>query len=140
MAWRVAKSLARLRDQVNKKWPKRRTQNDGTIGDEAHQSNTSDHNPWVKDGSKGVVTALDITHDPANGCDAGKIAEAIRSSEDPRVKYIIWNRRICSFQKVGTAKAWTWRKYTKKNPHTEHVHISVRSMKEQYDATEPWKL
>lgn len=140
MAWRLAKSLAALRKQVNEKWPDRKKQNDGTIGDEKHQSSASDHNPWVKDGAKGVVTALDITHDPGSGCDAGTIAEAIRASEDPRVKYIIWNRRICSFQKVGNTKAWGWRKYTKKNPHTEHVHVSVRSIKEKYDSTAAWKI
>ena len=140
MAWRVAKSLATLRTQVNEKWPNRKKQNDGTIGDEKHKSRSSDHNAWVEDGKTGVVTALDITHDKASGCDAGKIAEAIRASEDPRVKYIIWNKKICNFQKVGNAKPWAWRKYTGTNPHTEHVHISVRSMKEEYDSTAKWTI
>ena len=66
--WRVAKSLLLLRNQVNRKAPNRSKVSDGTIGDKAHQSQNSDHNAWVKDGSVGVVTALDITHDPTDGC------------------------------------------------------------------------
>lgn len=140
MAWRVAKSLKTLLDHVNAKWPNRLKGKDGTIGDEKHKSKKSDHNAWVIDGAKGVVTALDITHDPANGCDADAIAEAIRQSRDPRVKYIIWNKRICNFRAIGGKPAWTWRKYTGDNPHTEHVHISVRAIKEHYDGTAPWQV
>ncbi|HKV33547.1 MAG TPA: hypothetical protein VJP89_04485, partial [Pyrinomonadaceae bacterium] len=61
MAWRVAKSLLRLREQINELAPNRSKASDGTIGDAAHASRKSDHNPWVKDGSIGVVTAMDIT-------------------------------------------------------------------------------
>ena len=140
MAWRAAKSLLTLRKQLDAKAPKRKTGLDGTIGDEAHQSKASDHNPWVKDGAVGVVTALDVTHDPAGGCDANALAEAIRASRDPRVKYIIWNRRIANFRAIGSADAWQWRKYTGENPHTEHIHISVRSMKDKYDSEKAWAV
>src|SRR3954471_10134778 len=81
--WRVAKSLLKLRDQVNAKWPNRRKYDDGTIGDTSHQNRNSDHNPWV---DEGVVTAMDITHDPASGCDSYVLADTIRKSQDPRVK------------------------------------------------------
>ena len=70
MAWRVAKSLLKLRDQINAHAPKRSKKSDGYIGDAAHASRSSDHNPWVKDGKMGVVTAADFTHDPAGGFDA----------------------------------------------------------------------
>jgi hypothetical protein len=109
MAWRVAKSLLRLKKQVDAKAPQRNIDSDGTIGDELHASRSSDHNPWVKDGKKGVVMAMDLTHDPANGCDANALAEAIRTSRDPRVKYIIWNRRIANFRALNGAAAWAWR-------------------------------
>lgn len=33
----------------------------------------SDNNPWVKNGATGVVTAIDITHDPSKGCYAIKL-------------------------------------------------------------------
>ena len=68
--WRVAKSLDRLLDQVNQMAPGRSKASDGAIGDPRHQTQKSDHNPHVTDGSIGVVTARDITHDPKHGCDA----------------------------------------------------------------------
>lgn len=101
--WRAAKSLQVLRNQVNERAPDRSKASDGFIGDAAHASRASDHNPWVLDGNMGVVTAFDITHDPARGCDANELAEAIRGSRDPRVKYIIWNRRIANSKPIGGA-------------------------------------
>lgn len=136
MAWRVAKSLETLRSQVNTAHPDRRKDSDGTIGDEAHATRNSDHNPWVQDGSTGVVTALDITHDPAHGVDTYAIAETLRKNRDARLKYIISNRRIFSSQ----VSPWEWRPYNGTNPHDQHVHISVLSDKKEYDDTSPWKL
>lgn len=134
--WRVAKSLEVLRDQVNAAYPGRRKENDGTIGDAAHQARTSDHNPWVKDGAVGVVTALDITHDPAHGVDTYAIAETLRRNRDRRIKYVISNRRIFSSQ----LHAWEWHPYTGANPHDRHVHISVLSDNALYDDRTPWNL
>ena len=103
MAWRVAKSLLHLREQINAKAPNRDKSNDGTIGDAAHASRSSDHNPWVKDGSEGVVTAIDITNDPAHKVVSRDIAEAIRKSKDSRVKYLISAGEICSGSSGATA-------------------------------------
>ncbi len=138
--WRVAKSLLVLRGQVNEMAPNRNKASDGTIGDATHQTHNSDHNPWVIDGNVGVVTALDITNDPNGGCDVNAIAEAIIGSRDIRVKYIIWNRRITSSYPVGSRPAWEWGPYTNSSPHTEHVHISVKSDKPNYDSTDPWMI
>lgn len=138
MTWRLAKSLEALRNQVNKAWPKRSKAADGSIGDAAHASRSSDHNPWVKDGGAGVVTAIDITHDPKGGCDAGRLADVLVASRDPRIKYIIWNRRIVSG--AGGPSPWTWRKYTGSNPHSMHVHISAQSSKALYDDAGRWAL
>lgn len=138
--WRAAKSLLKLRSQVNARAPRRNKASDGTIGDRAHCQRTSDHNPWVRDGSVGVVTAMDITNDPANGCDANTIAEAIRASRDRRVKYIIWNRRIANSSAIGNAEPWQWRPYSGPNPHTKHVHISVKPDKPNYDSTVDWAI
>ena len=134
--WRVAESLLQLRDQVNKKAPNRSKKSDGSIGDAAHATRASDHNPWVVDGSHGVVTAIDITHDPDNGFDAERLAKALQSAQDPRLKYIIWNRRILS----STKKPWKWRNYSGSNPHTKHIHISVHSEKSKYDGTGAWTI
>ncbi len=145
-SWRPAKSLIALRDQVNARFPERKKDSDGTIGDVRHCGHpgaTSDHCPRNIDGDVGVVTAIDITHDPAHGCDAGKLAEAIRVSHDPRVKYIISNRRIANFQAIGGAAPWDWRPYNGDNPHTKHVHISVRPVKQgasSYDSTASWSI
>jgi hypothetical protein len=135
--YRLAACLDRLRRQVNTLAPKRSKKSDGWIGDAAHASRASDHNPWVK-GSDGVgvVTAIDITHDLAGGMDCSALAGALSTRRDPRIKYIIWNGRICSSE----VEPWTWRKYTGKNQHTHHLHISVKPEPELYDKVEPWAL
>lgn len=135
-AWRVATSLLTLRDQVNALAPTRNKASDGTIGDARHQTEQSDHNPWVHDNGIGVVTALDITHDPAHGCDCEKIAGSLKNSTDQRIKYVIWNQQIFS----STVSPWTWRSYAGTDPHTGHVHISVVSDKAQYDDNSAWDL
>lgn len=130
--WRVAKSLLHLRSQVDKLFPNRHKDNDGTIGDAAHASRSSDHNPWV-DGN--VVTAMDITHDPIHGFDSYKFAEELRKSRDPRIKYVISNRHIFSTQ----VTPWVWRPYHGSNPHDHHVHISVLPNVKKYDDETDWK-
>lgn len=132
MSWRVAKSLLTLRDQVNARWPNRNKENDGTIGDASHQSRQSDHDPDMN----GVVTAMDITHDPKSGCDSYALAEVFKASRDPRIKYIISNRKICSSE----VDPWNWRPYHGANPHDHHVHVSVIDIKAKYDDTTPWNL
>ncbi|AGY59295.1 hypothetical protein [Gloeobacter kilaueensis] len=138
--WRVAKCLEVLRGQINSKFPRRDKDSDGCIGDASHQTRNSDHNPWVVDGGIGVVTACDVTHDPAHGCNAGTIVQALWQSRDPRIKYIIWNRRIANSSPIGGVEAWTWRSYTGSNPHTEHFHLSVKSEKDRYDSTTLWSI
>ena len=136
MAWRVAKALSVLRDQFNTKYPNRKKGADGTIGDAAHKSRSSDHNPWIQDSGTGVVSALDITHDPANGVDTWAIAEYFRQKRDSRIKYVISNRRIFS----STTSPWVWREYTGSNPHSSHMHVSVKASKSHYDDSSPWDL
>lgn len=138
--WRVAECLLKLREQVDTLAPGRSRASDGTIGDSRHRSRKSDHNPWVVDKKGiGVVTALDLTHDPNGGCDAGKIAEALRQHKDNRVKYIIWNRQIANFAAIDGAEPWQWRPYKGSNPHTRHIHISVRERSKLYDSDAGWK-
>jgi hypothetical protein len=138
MAWRLARALETLRDQVNQKWPTRSKKSDGSVGDRAHASRSSDHNPWVKDGAMGVVTAIDLTHDPKGGFDSYAFADALLKRQDSRLKYIISNRRIGS----GPAgpQAGVWRKYTGVNPHDHHCHISVMAEKGKYDGVREWDI
>jgi hypothetical protein len=136
MAWRPANSLIQLRDQVDQAAPNRNKGSDGTVGDESHQTRDSDHNPWVREGDMGVVTAIDITHDAAGGCDCQKIVDALIASRDPRIKYIIWNGQITS----SLVKPWVTRPYEGSNPHNKHLHLSVLPDKTSYDSTAPWSL
>lgn len=138
--WRAAEALKTLRRQVDAAFPNRNKAWDGTVGDAAHQSRASDHNPWISDGEYGVVSAMDVTNDPASGCDAEKIVAALRASKDPRIKYLIWNRRICNSQAIGDAPAWAWRSYSGPSPHDHHVHLSLKPEKALYDSTANWTL
>jgi hypothetical protein len=136
----VAKSLTTLRDQINALAPKRRKDCDGTTGDAAHCGRESDHNPHVRDGSMGVVTALDITHDTAGGCDCAVLTERLRNSQDERIKYVIWDHRMYSSYPHGDSSAWAWRPYSGHNPHDKHMHVSVVEDKRLYDEMTSWKV
>lgn len=142
MAWptnpRLAKSLVVFREQIDKLYPNRNKASDGALGDTLHASTgaASDHNPWFNDANGvGVVTAIDITHDPRQGCDCNKIAEALRQSRDPRIKYVIFNSRTYD---PGDGFGWEWQDYSGDNPHDKHMHVSVNI--NNYDDTQPWVI
>ena len=138
MTWRVARSLDTLLDEVNRAAPRRGKASDGSIGDAAHASRTSDHNPWVKDASGvGVVRARDFTHDPQGGMSAAQLATDVAAllGKHPALgtgAYVIWNHRIISTSRLSEG----WRPYTGSNKHTQHVHVSVGVV--GYDSTAPW--
>ena len=143
MAYRIAASLALLRDEVNTRFPGRDKASDGWIGDAAHASRKSDHNPWVKDDrGVGVVRALDI--DSGHGADttiglfiADHLVRLARSGHPAlgHGSYVISNRRIAS-----ATSGWGWRGYSGANPHTSHVHLSVSLDQSGYDSRRPWDL
>lgn len=141
VAWREAVSTRTALAELNKRAPKRSKASDGAIGDAAHASRDSDHNPWVDDptSSLNVVTARDFTHHIAANANMGDISEMLRKKAKRGtikwIKYIIFNYRICS-AKTG----WTWVKYTGINPHTKHMHVSVQPTKSLYDTTKPWGI
>lgn len=126
MAWRLAKSLVKLREQVNAAHPNRSTASDGSIGDPRHAARASDHNP----NSAGVVTAVDITVDRANGVNGYELSRSL--AQDGRAKYIIYNSEIFRSYKPQLG----WAKYTGSNAHKQHVHISVLASKA--DDESPW--
>lgn len=140
MTYREAKSLKTLHAQINALAPRRSKTSDGWIGDTAHASRTSDHNPWIKDAQGvGVVRARDFTHDPAGGLDCHQLALRLAAllGKHPAMgkdAYIIWNRRIISTNRRSEG----WRPYTGSNPHTKHLHISVGTS--GYDSLTPWTL
>lgn len=133
--WRVAKSLLVLRDQIKAAYPG--TPNPGFIGDAEHASRESDHNPWVDDPASplNVVTAGDWYNRPALGFLSAELAEVLKQVKDPRVKYVISERRIWSLARDAEG----WRPYFG-DPHTGHCHVSVSSVKSRYDDTRKWVI
>ncbi len=123
-----APALLVLRRQVDARWPDRSRASDGIMGDASHRRRKSDHN---------LGNAIDLTHDPAHGFDAGALAEELRrqmaAGAPGRPSYIIFNRRIAS-PRTG----WGWAPYTGSNPHRSHVHISIRA--DRRDMIRPWSL
>lgn len=140
MSWRIARSLLVLRAEIDHAFPRRSKRSDGSIGDAAHASRTSDHNPWIRDGrGEGVVSALDITDDNASGADMRRLVEWLTTkSHDARIKYLIHERKIYSSYPTTTTPAWAARPYDGLNAHAHHLHISVRSEPHYYDSARPW--
>jgi hypothetical protein len=106
-----------------------------TIGDAAHRSRPSDHNP----NPAGVVCAVDVV----GRTQAAAVWRHLLASRDPRVKYAIFDRQIVS----TTTSPWQVRNYTGANPHTGHVHVSVgrgpsggSTRADLYDDAAPWRL
>lgn len=138
--WRPAKSIIKLRDQINTAFPNRHKLSDGVIGDSNHCPGSSDHCPNIIDQGIGVVTAIDITHDPTNDCDMHDVTRMISDDKDSRIKYIIYNSQICSSYPYNGVPAWAWRPYTGQNPHRRHAHFSVLSQKSKYDDVSNWTI
>ena len=127
---RLCKGGERLRDQVDKRWPKRSKRSDGWIGDSAHAARKSDHNP----NKAGIVHAIDITENLGkgknrNGRSARRLANELleyAASGLPgsnRLKYVVYENRIAS----GTYKRsfWAWRSGSW--GHEAHIHVSFTS-------------
>jgi hypothetical protein len=126
-----APALVKLWAQVKAKFPHRNTEDDGMLGDARHQARISDHNP----NAAGIVTALDLTHDPRHGFDSYAFADYLKEQKDLRIKYVISNRRIWMAQ-----RSKGWQPYRGQNPHDCHVHISVRGQPRYYNDADDWDL
>ena len=125
-SWHLAPSLAQLRREINTRWPSRDKTSDGSVGDLAHASRASDHNP----NSRGSVNAIDIDED---GIDAwGLVALLIT---DPRVYYVIYEGRIWQ-RKHGFVP----RPYAGINAHRKHVHVSIIQSVAAEQNTTPWSV
>lgn len=130
--WRLTHGLAHLRDSINAWAPGRDHTSDGTIGDAAHQAETSGHNPddtagsrpeWNGDSdSVAEVRAIDVDSDFRNGVKAQALVDHIVALKPSIVlRYVIYNRRIYrasdGWPRLGLA-------YSGASAHTEHVHFS----------------
>lgn len=133
VAWHLAPSLKALFAEVDARWPKRDKSADGTLGDAAHASRASEHNP-DRDSDPmptGAVSAADITRDSA------AMMTAVRKAlvGDKRVWYVIHDGKIWS-----RTHEWEPRAYTGSNPHRGHLHVSLRQTKEAHDDTSSWGI
>src|ERR1044072_3550824 len=138
MDWRVAKSLNVLLNQLNVMFPGRDKSSDGSIGDAAHATRDSNHNPWVHDSNgQPVVTARDFTNDPKH-MDSHLLALALVASRDQRIKYVIDHGKICAGN-LGP-QPWVWRKYNGINQHDHHCHLSVIDQQGRYDDETQWVI
>jgi len=121
----VAPALRALVRQVNDAWPSRARGSDGGLPSAEHlkANPKSDHN---------TGDAYDFTADTENGPDLEALAALLL--KDPRVQYVIWDRRIANRDIEGGR----WRAYSGSNPHTRHLHVSLRPARR--DDTSPWTL
>lgn len=147
MVWRNCVASVVLAQELNDVYKVRDKSSDGTIGDAAHASRKSDHNPWVKDAhGVGVIRARDIDEDldgkPANGeYDAKALFNkllALAKAGDPRLNgggYLIYEGHIYSEK-----QNWAARPYSGPNAHKHHVHVSFSLNPSGYDSGAPWGL
>jgi len=126
-----------LRNQVNKRWPKRDKRSDGWIGDKAHAGRQSDHNP----DARGLVHALDIDADldPKDPGAAQRLANQIVAYADSgipganRIKYVVFNDQIASGTYANSMWKWRGSGYG----HMHHIHVSFSTKGENNAQTFP---
>lgn len=129
--WRLAKSIDTLKREVQSRFKGTTV---WTIGDQAHQTGYSDHNP----NAANVVCAADFKGD--GGMNLYQFVEFLRTDPHPNLRYVIFNRSI--YQRKNGFEAES---YHGSNPHTTHVHVSVGNGPDgrstyNYDSSEPWGI
>lgn len=130
--WTLTLGLQTLREQVNEAFPDRDKASDGTIGDAAHQAETSGHNPddtagsrpeWDGDGDdRAEVRAWDMDSDLRfPGVSTQDLVDHLRQLPGlgSVIRYMIYNRRMYHVDDDFAPRA-----YSGPSPHTEHVHFS----------------
>jgi hypothetical protein len=143
--------LETLFDEFDELAPNRDTSTDGWIGDSAHADRSSDHNPDETGATpdedsdnKDEVHAIDVDKDlnksgtSMEDCVQTILKRCRKNNDDPdnepRLKYIIYNRRIWE------APSWNERNYTGSNPHDKHAHFSAEYDSKYSEDTSPWGL
>lgn len=138
MSWQLTRGLQNLLDQFNAAFPDRDHTSDGTIGDAAHQAETSGHNPDDTPGSKPEwdgdpdhdpeVRAEDLDSDLRVPASLGHPAVTMQMVVDHLralpglntvIRYMIYNRTMYH-ERDGFAPT----SYTGASAHTEHLHVS----------------
>lgn len=140
--WKLAPCLQVLFNEFDRIAPSRDHASDGSIGDAAHQAeSSSDHNP----DKNGIVCAIDVDDDlRASGFTMEQVIQYLvaecKKSNDVgkdrgRLNYFIYNRRI--WRADG---GWRQETYTGSSPHTEHAHFSCEHDSSYVNDKSPWGL
>lgn len=145
--WHLAATLVQLRKEVNDLYPLRDKTSDGTLGNAAHSSRLSDHNP---DDDR-AVCAIDIDEDltgsanptyprfnPGQAAKSRLVDELLalaKAGKVPQLYYVIYERVIYSRTRGFAPKV-----YTGVNAHEHHVHVSVYHDDRLKNSTKPWGL
>lgn len=143
MAWYLNRALTTMRAEVNARWTSRDKTSDGTIGDAAHASRSSDHNP-DPDGSVDAWD-MDVQLNGVGHAYASDV-EFVKAQfeKHPAASYWIHNDRIC--RRADSFQPRSYPDYLRskgidpsgRNTHTQHVHFNSR---EQYeDSSAPWGI
>jgi hypothetical protein len=117
----LSKAAEALRNQINERYPSRDKASDGWLGDSAHASRPSDHNP---DAKTGVVRAIDVDRDLSGRAKPDLmpyLADQIRECAklDDRISYVIFDAKIASKK-----SRWVFKPYDGINAHRHHCHVS----------------
>jgi hypothetical protein len=133
VAWVLTRGLTTVRNEFNAVFPGRDKASDGSVGDLAHQTSSSGHNPdrtgraEYKDGdSLDEVRAIDVDRDLVRGSGTDwmelvvqYLVRKARAGGYIPFRYIIYKRRIWS-----RTDGWKTRTYTGANKHDKHAHFS----------------
>lgn len=136
VAWHVDEGLAELIGEWKRAHPGAVV---GTIAGGGHVATwpATDHAPEPQGSAPGQdageVDAADFMQGAGvTDADLDELAEGLVRSRDPRILYVIRNRRIIS----SVVQPWVWRPYKGTDPHTEHLHLSVNDKFD--DNTSDW--
>ena len=133
---RLCTAGATFRDQLDRRFPKRDKRSDGWIGDAAHSSRFSYHNP----DKNGIVWATDTDENMGvgtwrNGRTCKRLANQLLAYQrsglpgSDRVLHVVYEDQVAS----GTYRKWWWIWRGKGYGHTQHMHVTWKQGK-GYDA------
>ena len=128
--WVLTKGMTNLRNQINVRWPNRDHESDGTIGDLAHQmESSSSHNPdetgnaeWEDSDNLNEVRAFDCDNNfNEEGMSGQKLVDHFRKLPgfSSVCRYMIYWDKI-----YKAANNWAAQDYSGLSAHHEHIHFT----------------
>lgn len=137
--WVLAPALVTYTNQIVVYRPGGPWIDDGTVASKGHDAANpnSDHTVWPQTGA-GVVYAVDVHESAPNVID--ELAESLRKSRDPRLKYFIHDGRMFSSYSNSARSAWQWGEYTGYNDHEKHGHLSIYHTAGLANDTSQWAV